>query len=325
MKSKKLIVIILAIILAGGGIYYLAHGKKSKDRAFTEVWPKHGLIYVEILETGEIQPRNRLEIKPPVSGRVESILVNESDRVKKGQIIAWLSSTERAALLDAARAKGQEEYKKWEDVYKPTPIIAPLDGFIIVRRVEPGQSITSSDPVLVMADTLIINAQVDETDLRYIYLNQSVSILLDAYPDIKIPGHVEHIDYESQVINNVTVYNVRILPNRLLPSFRSGMTANVEIKANRKENALLLPIAALQDNKGSKFVYVKEKGKKEPARRDVKVGLSNVKNVEIISGITEDDAIMIPAKTSGSSGIKTRTGGFGGGLPGMPSSGAQRR
>jgi macrolide-specific efflux system membrane fusion protein len=51
-------------------------------------------------------PQNRLEIKPPIAGRAEEVLVNEGELVKAGQIIAWMSSTDRAALLDAARAQG---------------------------------------------------------------------------------------------------------------------------------------------------------------------------------------------------------------------------
>jgi macrolide-specific efflux system membrane fusion protein len=63
-----------------------------------------------------------------------------------------------------------------------------------------------------MADELIIKAYVDETDLRYVKLGQKVRISLDAYPDIKFTGVVEHISYESKQISNVTVYEVKIKP-----------------------------------------------------------------------------------------------------------------
>ena len=58
---------------------------------------------------------------------------------------------------------------------------------------------TTGDVMLVMADTLIIDANVDETDLRYLYLGQDVKIFLDAYPDQSFTGLVEHIAYESQI------------------------------------------------------------------------------------------------------------------------------
>ncbi|MFH1684552.1 MAG: efflux RND transporter periplasmic adaptor subunit, partial [Candidatus Margulisiibacteriota bacterium] len=149
-----------------------------------------GTIKAQIPSTGVVEPRNRLEIKPPIAGRVDQVLVSEGQSVRKGQILAWMSSSDRAALLDAARAKGEEEVKKWEDVYKPTPIVAPLNGFIIQRAVEPGQTISTADPILVMADYLIVKAQVDETDIGSIRIGQDVNIELDAYPGQPIAGKV---------------------------------------------------------------------------------------------------------------------------------------
>ena len=69
-----------------------------------------------------------MEIKPPIAGRIEKLLVDEGDDVTSGQILGWMSSTDRAAILDAARAQGPEESKRWEDAYKPTPIVAPLSA-----------------------------------------------------------------------------------------------------------------------------------------------------------------------------------------------------
>ncbi|MDR0617549.1 MAG: biotin/lipoyl-binding protein [Endomicrobium sp.] len=104
-------------------------------------------LHVEFRETGAVNPRNRLEIKPPFAGRIEQILVNEGDTIKKGQIIIWMSSSERATMIDAARAIGDEEYARWQDIYKPTPIVAPMSGFIIYRQKEPGQTVTAADAI----------------------------------------------------------------------------------------------------------------------------------------------------------------------------------
>src|SRR3989304_9636454 len=80
--------------------------------------PGRGNIEVFITTPGTVQPQNRLEMKPPISGRIEDILVREGDHVKKGNIVAWMSSTERAALLDAARSRGGETLRQWEEGYK---------------------------------------------------------------------------------------------------------------------------------------------------------------------------------------------------------------
>lgn len=308
MKLKNWILIVV-IVLIVGAFFLLRRGRE--ETVYTEIRPQRGSISLIVSASGVVRPRNRLEIKPPVSGRVEKVLVTEGEKIRKGEILAWMSSLDRAALLDAARAEGKEELKKWEDVYKPTPIIAPLTGFIIKRSVEPGQTITSQDAILVMADNLIIQAQVDETDMGKLKPGQKAKIVLDAYPEKKIQGEIEHIAYESQIVNNVTIYQVDILPEKTLGIFRSGMSANVDVTISKKENALLLPATAIKERKGKKFVFVKtESG--EPEMREVQTGIEDGKNVEIVSGLEESDLVLV----SGEQGRKElQRRHFG--LPGM--------
>jgi len=290
--KKMLIFTVVVLILGVSGFLFL---RKNKKVVYQKIRPERDSIAVEFRISGTVQPRNRLEIKPQVAGRIESILVVEGQKVKKGEILAWMSSTERAALLDIARAKGEEELKKWEDTYKPTPIISPLDGFIIVRNKEPGQVVSLNDVILVMADKLIVEANVDETDLSYIKLGQKVNMFLDAYPENKFTGIVEHIAYESEIINNVTVYKIKILPIKTPLDFRSGMTATVEVVANQKNDVLLLPVEAIIEKDDKKFVMVETENKK-PERRRIETGISNGSKIEIVSGITEDETILIPVK-----------------------------
>src|SRR3989339_1787968 len=94
-------------------------GKKESSPEIVQV--KLGRIESSIPSTGTVMPRNRLEIKPPVAGRIESVMVREGQNIKKGQILAWMSSQERVTLIDAARAGGEDELKRWEEMYKPTP------------------------------------------------------------------------------------------------------------------------------------------------------------------------------------------------------------
>ncbi|MBU0952357.1 MAG: efflux RND transporter periplasmic adaptor subunit [Elusimicrobia bacterium] len=309
---KKAIIIIVAVLLVISGFLYFK-GKKKKVNQM-EINPEIGTIAVEFRLDASVEPRNRLEIKPQVSGRIEDVLVVEGQRVKKGEIIAWMSSTDRAALLDLARAKGEDEVKKWEDTYKPTPIIAPIDGFIILRNKEPGQTVSMSDVILVMADELIISANVDETDLKNIYLGQNVAISLDAYPDKNFTGKVEHIAYESTVVSNVTSYEVKIRPVRPPANFRAGMSATIQVIAQKKNDVLLLPIDAVIDKRGKKFVKVKTENKKDGELKEVETGINNGKQIEIISGIEESDTILLPQTESKGGSNTRRTGG----MPGMP-------
>lgn len=308
---KKIIIFVLAVAVIAAGLTIAK--RKGKVQLYDEIRPERGPISVDFRETGSVSPRNRLEIKPPISGRIEDIAVVEGQKVKKGEIIALLSSSERAAMLDAARSKGEAELKKWEDIYRPTPITAPLDGFIIARNKEPGQTVSVNDILLVMADKLIIEADVDETDLRYINIGQKVKITLDAYPDERFDGIVEHIAYESQVINNVTVYTLKIRPQSVPENFRAGMTATVEVESQKKENALLLPFEAVTDKGRAKTVLLKtQKGK--PETRKIETGITNGKQFEILSGISEDDIVLMPRNNTRTK--KETRRGFGG-IPGM--------
>jgi macrolide-specific efflux system membrane fusion protein len=290
MKINKNLIIILIIIVGAGLIYFLMNRKDSKSEVRESVIKK-GQITTKILSTGTVQPENRLQIKSPVGGRVDRVIVNEGDRVKKGQILAWLSSSERAALIDAARSQGGEEVKKWEELYKATPLVAPISGMIIQRNVEPGQTFTTNDAVLVMSDRLTIKAQVDETDLAQIHLKQKAEITLDAYPDKFLAAVVDQIAFEAKTVNNVTTYVIDVLPNETIDYMRSGMTANVTFIGKTKENILLIPNEFIKYENGKPMALIKTESKNQ--FREIQLGLSDGKSSEVTSGLDLDDTVVI--------------------------------
>jgi macrolide-specific efflux system membrane fusion protein len=204
-----------------------------------------------------------------------------------------MSSTDRAALLDAARGRGEAALKEWQDVYKPIPLISPIDGEVIVGTIQPGQTVTTADDVVVLSDRLIVRAQVDETDIGKIQNGQLAVLTLDAYPDIKINAVVNHIYYESQTVNNVTIYDVDLLPDSIPSFFRSGMNANIDFIVESKKNVLLLTAAAIQKEKGQAFVMTDNGLGKKFLRRDIQLGLSDEKNTEILSGLTASDQVIL--------------------------------
>jgi len=307
--SKKGI-IILAILLIIGFIF-LSKGKKETNQEMQqEQKASYGDITTYISTTGTVEPKNRLEIKPPISGRIEEILVEEGDDVKEGQVIALMSSTERAALLDAAKLKGIEEVEYWENVYKQAPLISPIDGKIIVRSVEPGQTVTSSDPVLVVSDHLIVTADLDETDIGKVKVGQKAIVYLDAYEDMKVSAKVDHISYESEEVNNVTIYTVDISLDETPSFFRSGMSATVEIVDKEKENILLIPLDFIIYNDNKTFVNVKNAKTGQIEKVQVKTGIFDDENIEIISGITAKD-VLVSSQYQGIERKESKTSPFG--------------
>ena len=267
-----------------------------KEPGFQPVPVLRGDLKVTVQATGVVQPQNRLEIKPAIAGRVEEVLVKEGQPVNKGQMLAWMSSTERAALLDAARAKGAESLAHWEEIYKPAPLIAPLDGTIIRRNVEPGQTVTAQDAVFVLSDRLIVLAQVDETDIGQIRLKQEAEVTLEAYPGQAIPASVDQIAYEARTVNNVTIYEVDVLPAGVPEVMRSGMTANVTFVTQQKEGVLLVPAEAVRREQGRSTVLVARSGGGLPETRPVEAGTTDGKRIEVVSGLSEGEPVLIPSK-----------------------------
>jgi len=297
--KKKWFIILGVLLVAGGGVYYALQGRSHHGRSQTNIQTveaKLGSIQETVEATGEVLPLNRVEIKPPIAGRIERLIVDEGDRVRAGQILAWMSSTDRASILDAARAKGPDEEKKWQDAYKPTPIIAPLSGVIILRNVVVGQTVDATTVIYAMSDKLIVKADVDETDIGRIRMGMEAVITLDSYPDKPINGTVFQVLYEGVNTSNVITYGVKIEPKDVPPFFRSQMTANISLIANKKENVVLLPEAAIQPTQtGERQVMVPGPDGK-PASRVIQVGLENGDQAEITSGITEGDKVLVIRK-----------------------------
>ncbi|MBO9666629.1 MAG: efflux RND transporter periplasmic adaptor subunit [Bdellovibrio sp.] len=293
-KKMKLIVGTAVVLVAATGGYLYWKNEKKNEVVYKEHVLKRGDLEVTILATGTVQPENRLEIKAPVAGRMEQVLVKEGQKVNKGQIIAVMSSTERAAMLDAARAKGDEEYKRWSELYLPTPIMAPISGTIILRSVEAGQTFTTTDAILTMSDRLTVKAQVDETDISQIKLNEVAEIVLDAYPGEKISATADQIAFDSKTVNSVTTYIVDVLPKGKAPSYmRSGMTANVTFFVQNKKDVLLVANEALKVQNGATILQIRgANGHVVP--RDVKVGISDGKFTEILDGADEGEVAVVP-------------------------------
>ncbi|MGE4487911.1 MAG: efflux RND transporter periplasmic adaptor subunit [Kiritimatiellales bacterium] len=313
---KKFIFTVLILVLAGGGFWFYRQRQKEKTASaeagkFMPAQVELKTLSLTIDSTGEVSPENRLEVKSPIAGRIEELLVDEGQPVQRGQIIAWVSSTERASLLDIARVKGETELKYWEEIYKATPLIAPLDGTVIDRSLEPGQTITASSAVIVIADRLIVVGSVDETDIGSVSPGQRVTVQLDAYPNSSFDATVESIAYDSKTVSNVTMYEVDVIPDKL-PSFaRSGMTATLTFLVEQHPDVPAVPTSAIQYRNGKTFILQPGASAEAPPQpRPVKTGLSENSYTEILRGLEPGDTVLIPQVT------RSRSGG--GGNPFLP-------
>ena len=161
---------------------------------------------------------------------------------------------------------------------------------------QPGQTITTSDAIIVLSDQLIVRAQVDETDIGKIKLGQKATVSFDAYPDTQIKAAVEHIYYESKTVNNVTIYEVDLIPQEVPAFLRSGMNVTINFIEHSRENALLVPLGTVHKEDEESFVMLKNNSGQEIIKQAVKVGIADDMNVEIISGVSLNDKLMIKEK-----------------------------
>lgn len=131
-----------------------------------------------------------------------------------------------------------------------TVITAPIDGIVISRNVEPGQTVAASmsAPTLyILAADLTkmqVNANIDEADVGRMRPAQVVTFRVDAYPAETFTGAVEQVRLQPTTVQNVVTYQTVIaVPNAQL-KLKPGMTANVTIEVSRRTNALRIPSGA---------------------------------------------------------------------------------
>jgi len=309
---KKVIIIFVIVLLLGIIITYQLKSKKEKIENIQYVPYQVSTADVkEIIDTtGEVSALNRVEIKPTVAGRVDTLLVNEGDTVKKGQVLAYLSSNDRVAILDAVRANPEESVETWESTYKPTPVISPMNGKIILKNVVEGQTISTSDILYALADELIVKASVDEADIGKIRNGQSTIITLDAYKNSNINGKVFQILEEGKNVSNVITYYVKIRPEKTPSFFKSLMTANIDITVQEKKDVVVIPWDSFkEDEKGNTFVLVPQENfqQKQVA---IKTGILDGDNIEVTEGLSKGDFILVKKDNYNISMTKNETKGF---------------
>jgi membrane fusion protein, macrolide-specific efflux system len=313
----------LALLILGGTILFLVWWFVFKSAgdvpSYSEFNVERRTIERVILSTGEVKPRNRLEIKPAIAGRIEEVLIREGDKVTRGQRLAWMSSTERAALIDAARSRGEAEVERWSSFYRPTAIISPIDGMVISRQVEPGQSFSTSDVLFVLSDKLAVKALVDETDLALITIGQEARVILDAFPQRQIDAQVEHIAFESKAVNNVINYEIDVIPAQEVEFMRSGMTANINFLLEEAKDVLSIPVTAVVREGRERFILVPGTRKGSTQRVAITTGIDDGRFVEVTSGLEIDQTILVPSLPRGGN----QRGGTGG-SPFVPQRGGRR-
>jgi len=233
------------------------------------------------------------------------------------------SAESRVIQAQAALERAQKDLDN-------TRIIAPIDGIVLTKKVSEGQSLTSgySTPeMFTLAQDLTkmqIEAKVSEADVVKIKEGQMATFTLDGYPDEKFQGEIRQVrtNYSASssssgnTSNSGTTYTVVIAVDNTEGKFMPGMTATITIITQDKKDVLLVPNEALrfspsfnQEKFSTTGVWVMEKGKTQPQRIDVTIGIISDKKTEIQSDdIQEGQMIIVSENKQGMAPVSSGMG-----------------
>lgn len=215
------------------------------------------------------------------------------------------------SLQKAQVKQAEASLQSAETELKYTKITSPVDGIVISKSVEVGQTVAASfstPELFSVAEDLTqmeIEASVVEADIAKVKEGQTVRFTVDSFPDEPFYGKVKQVRNQAITTSNVVTYSVIIGIDNNELKLKPGMTANVEIITARKNDALLLPNQALRFQMDKNRRY-KEKGVwvlrgGTPVRVNVTEGISDDSNTEILNmDLKEGEEVIISRETSGS-------------------------
>lgn len=207
-----------------------------------------------------------------------------------------------ALSLSQAQLKLDSARRSLEDMV----LAASVGGTVTALDLEIGETIGAGTPAVVLSDltTFIVEVNLDETDVAQVDVGQAVVVTLDAFPGAELSGEVTDIALVAESVSGVVLYPVTIqlsLADRRPGSgqgvdARAGMTADVEIVTASKEDALIVPLRAIQSEDGKSYVWRRSPTGFEKV--EVTLGVMTETEIEITSGLSEGDEVSVVASPS---------------------------
>ncbi|HLV95395.1 MAG TPA: efflux RND transporter periplasmic adaptor subunit [Candidatus Acidoferrales bacterium] len=219
--------------------------------------------------------------------------------------------TEKAGVSGQSAAlrvsQEQDAIRALKGKLKSATVIAPVDGTLYSLPVRSGDYVQTGQVLAEMADLrhVRVRAFVDEPDLGWLEPGQSVEVTWDAKSGqvwtgqtTQIPKQV--VPRESRSVGEV-LCSVDNSTRELLPN----VNVEVRISVRERKDALVVPRAAVSyDKKGQRYVYVFDDGKVR--RRNITVGIASASNYEVLSGLTLDERVALPANVRLKNGMDVR-------------------
>lgn len=356
-RLGKILIILIVLALGSVGVYAVARNGNSDKNGLKQVEVTQGTIVEKAVAVGQIQPRQKFQVKSKISGIVRRTLVEVGDTVKAGDPLfeiapdpTPLEVTEVDRRVESAQAsfrRAEGDYNRALELAKggvlpksdvdarkesyelarvalmkaqqdreltrrgrlsatgqESIIRAPAAGTILTRMVNEGDPIvplTSYQPGTEMATVadmsdLIFKGTVDEIDVGKLSMGMQARIKVGALPTDVVTGRVERIAPQAQQKEGATLFDIEIEldPNQKI-TLRAGYSANADVIIREKKDVLVLPERLVSFEDGGKKTLVEipqADPKAEPKKVEIKTGISDGLNIEIVSGLKKGEKVV---------------------------------
>ena len=283
---------------------------------------------------GKTLGTGKLYIHSPVAvtgyvGTVKSISCKENANVTAGSTLMTLRDTKTSANFDALLRQRQD----LEDtltglltIYRDGAVLASQDGLVTSVEYDEDTATSATETqilTLYPQKQMTVTISIDETDILSLKEGQEAQITVSSVSDDAFTGSVTSISKVADTSTGVTRYSAEVTLDRE-EGMLVGMTADVDVRIEGTENALIIPVDALHQNSASYYVYTgyDEAQKRYTGRTEVTIGMQNDDDVEITSGLKEGDTVYYTEADSGGFGdFMVMPGGMSSGMSGGMSSG----
>ncbi len=224
-----------------------------------------------------------------------------------------VTQTLELAKVALERAKVQLATEK--DQLSYTRIMAPIDGMVTRRNVEPGEVVTAGVTATVNGEPLLTIAQLDklqlelalnQVDVARVKAGQKATVTLDAYRDTPVEGEVTSIAAAAHTDTNkgIDVFKVKVSidPSKAKIDIKPGMTAEVKVHVGTYPQVVKVPVETVFEEDGKHFLYIVKADSKEPAKKvkekvEVTLGHKGTEEVEIARGLEPGQQIYTKGDT----------------------------
>ncbi len=361
---NKIVKYVLIGIVGLGALWAAAFFIKSNSKSaitYETKKPFTSNIEKKTVATGKVIPEDEIEIKPQISGIIETIYLEEGAQVKAGDLIAVIKVVPNEQSLNQARGRVRNaeielsnteiEYKRNKAIFDKGVIssqdfnvlqlrydqaIQELDNaradYQIIRRGSAGGSssantniratvagtlleipVREGDQVIqsnnfndgttiaTIADLgkMIFEGKVDEGEVGKLEIGMPLEISLGAIEDEKFEAKLKFIAPKGIEESGAVQFKIEgdvVVEGDFM--IRAGYSANASLVLEKKDSVMVIPEALLQFDKETDEPYVEVAvGDQKFERKEVEIGISDGVNVEIISGITEEDEVKVWNKT----------------------------